>query len=197
MKKLELTGTSRTEFGKKAAASIRKNGLVPCILYGGEAVIHFNLDENDTRPLIVTPDIHYAELTIDGKKHLAILKEVQFHPVKDTTLHIDFLEIFDNKPIIMEVPVKLSGLSEGVKEGGKLSQELRKLKVKGLYTDIPDVLNIDVTKIRLGNTLQVGALSFDKLELMTAKQAVVCSVKLTRVARGLAAAAAKETTPEA
>jgi large subunit ribosomal protein L25 len=128
---------------------------------------------------------------------MSILKEAQFHPVKDTPLHMDFLEIFDNKPIEMEVPVKLKGLSQGVKDGGKLSQELRKLKIKGLYMDIPETLDIDVTNISLGKTLQVGALKFDKLELITPKQAVVCSVKLTRVARGLAAAAAGSPAPAA
>jgi len=194
MKNLQLNGTLRAEFGKKSAKSIRKNGNVPCVLYGGEEVVHFNLDENDIRPLIITPDIHTVELSIEGKKYMAILKEAQFHPVKDTTLHIDFMQIFDNKPIQMDVPVRLTGLSEGVKAGGKLSQELRKLKVKGLYMNIPDVLEIDVTDLDLGKTMQVGSLSFDKLEIMSAKQAIVCAVKLTRVARGLAAAAAKDAT---
>jgi large subunit ribosomal protein L25 len=122
---------------------------------------------------------------------MAILKDAQFHPVKDTTLHVDFMEIFENKPIVMEVPVKLNGLSAGVKDGGKMSQELRKLKVKGFYNNIPDVLNIDVTNLGLGKTMQVGTLSFENLEIVTPKQAIVCAVKLTRVARGLAAAAAK------
>jgi len=194
MKNLQLTGSSRTEFGKKYAKVFRNTGLVPCILYGGESVIHFTLDERDTRPLIVTPDIHTVELIVDGKSYMAILKDAQFHPVKDTTLHIDFLQIFEDKPITIEVPVKLNGLAEGVKAGGKLSQELRKLKVKGYYKNVPDVLNIDVSNLDLGKTMQVGMLSFENLELVTPKQAVVCAIKLTRVARGLAAAAAKEAT---
>ena len=98
----------------------------------------------------------------------------QFHPVKDNTLHIDFMQIFEEKPIIVEVPVKLNGLAEGVKDGGKLSQELRKLKVKGFYKNVPDVLNIDVTKLGLGKTMQVGTLSFDNIEIVTPKQAIVC-----------------------
>lgn len=190
MKNLKLSGTLRSSFGKKSAKAIRKNGEVPCILYGGKEVVHFNLKENDTTALLFTPDIFAVELDIEGKKFMAILKEAQFHPVKDTPLHLDFLEVFEDKPIQMEVPVKLKGLAEGVKEGGKLTQELRKLKVKGLYMNIPEVLVIDVTNITLGKTLQVGALKFDNLELITPKQAIVCSVKLTRVARGLAAAAA-------
>ena len=192
MKNLQLTGSTRAEFGKKAAKQFRKEAKVPCVMYGGEEVIHFTLEDNDLRPLIITPDIHTVELTIDGKTYMSILKDAQFHPVKDNTLHIDFMQIFEEKPIIVEVPVKLNGLAEGVKDGGKLSQELRKLKVKGFYKNVPDVLNIDVTKLGLGKTMQVGTLSFDNIEIVTPKQAIVCAIKLTRVARGLAAAAAKQ-----
>jgi large subunit ribosomal protein L25 len=192
MKNLQLSGSLRAEFGKKFAKQIRKEEKVPCILYGGEEVIHFTLNDKDLRSLIVTPDIHIVELNIEGKTYMAILKDAQFHPVKDNALHIDFLQVFEEKPIIIEVPVKLNGLAEGVKDGGKLSQELRKLKVKGFYKSIPDVLNIDVTKLGLGKTMQVGTLSFENLEIVTPKQAIVCAVKLTRVARGLAAAAAKQ-----
>ncbi len=192
MKNLKFSGSLRTEFGKKSAKQFRKDGKVPCVLYGGEEVVHFTLEENDLRPLIITPDIHTVELALDGKSYMAILKDAQFHPVKDNTLHIDFLEIFEEKPILIEVPVKLNGLAEGVKAGGKLSQELRKLKVKGLYKNVPDVLNVDVTNLGLGKTMQVGTLAFENLEIVTPKQAIVCAVKLTRVARGLAAAAAKQ-----
>lgn len=190
MKNLQFSGTSRDTFGKKTAKSIRKDGDVPCVLYGGENVIHFRLRESDLRSLLFSPDIFTVELDIDGKKYMSILKESQFHPVKDTPLHLDFLEISENKPILMIVPVKLIGLAEGVKDGGKLSQDLRKLKVKGLYKNIPETLEINVTDLGLGKTFQVGSLSFPNLELITPKQAVVCAVKLTRVARGLAAAAA-------
>lgn len=192
MKTFQLTGTPRPEFGKKAAKIVRKEGNVPCVLYGGSEVVHFSVADNDLRGLIVTPEIFLVELTLGAKKYKSILKDAQFHPVKDTTLHLDFYEVSETKPILMDVPVRLNGLAEGVKAGGKLSQELRKLKVKALYTDIPEVLNIDVTNLGLGKTMQVGALSFDKLEIVTNKQNVVCAVKLTRVARGLAAAAAKE-----
>jgi len=195
MKNLQFNGTTRDVFGKKSAKTIRKEGDVPCVLYGGEKVVHFRLSENDIRSLLYSPDIFTVELSIDGTKYMSILKEAQFHPVKDTPLHLDFLQIFEDKPIQVEVPVKLSGLAEGVKDGGKLSQELRKLKVKGLYKNIPDILDINVTNLGLGKTLQVGSLNFDKLEMVSPKQAVVCGVKLTRVARGLAAAAAKDTPP--
>ena len=192
MKNLELTGISRPEFGKKAAKIVRKEGSVPCVLYGGEEVIHFQLTENDTNAFIYTPEVFTIELNIDGKKYLSILKDSQFHPVKDNVLHLDFLQIFESKPILVEIPVRLNGLAQGVKEGGKLSQELRKLKVKGLYKNVPEFLSIDVTNLGLGKTMQVGALKFDNIEIITNKQAIVCAVKLTRVARGLAAAAAKE-----
>jgi large subunit ribosomal protein L25 len=192
MKNLQLNGTLRSDFGKKAAKLIRKDGDVPCVLYGGKEVVHFQVKDNDIHPLIYTPEIFTVELNIEGKKFMSILQESQFHPVSDKVLHLDFIEIFENKPILMDVPVRLNGLSQGVKDGGKISQELRKIKVKGLYTDIPEVLNIDVTNLGLGKTLQVGQLHFDNLELMTGKQVVVCAVKLTRVARGLAAAAAAQ-----
>ena len=191
MKNLQLNGTLRSEFGKKASKSIRKNGDVPCVLYGGSEVIHFQVKDNDVNALIYTPDIFTIELDIEGKKYIAILQESQFHPVSDKVLHLDFIEISDTKPILMDVPVRLNGLSQGVKDGGKISQDLRKIKVKGLYKDIPEVLNIDVTNLGLGKTLQVGQLHFDNLEMVTSKQVVVCGVKLTRVARGLAAAAAQ------
>jgi len=193
MKNLKLNGTLRSEFGKKASKSIRKNGDVPCVLYGGSEVIHFQVKDNDVNALIYTPDIFTIELDIEGKKYIAILQESQFHPVSDKVLHLDFIEISDTKPILMDVPVRLNGLSQGVKDGGKISQDLRKIKVKGLYKDIPEVLNIDVTNLGLGKTFQVGQLHFDNLEMVTGKQVVVCGVKLTRVARGLAAAAAAQT----
>jgi len=192
MKTYQLSGKLRPEFGKKAAKMVRKEGNVPCVLYGGSEVIHFSVFDNDLRGLIFTPEIFLVELTLGDKTYKSILKEAQFHPVKDTTLHLDFYEVSEIKPILMDVPVRLNGLADGVKEGGKLSQELRKLKIKAVYTDIPEALNIDVTNLGLGKTLQVGALSFDKLEIVTNKQSVVCAVKLTRVAKGLAAAAAKE-----
>jgi len=192
MKTFELNGTLRPDFGKKAAKAIRKEGNVPCVLYGGEKVVHFNVIENDLRGLIYTPEIFMVELNLDGVKYKSVMKETQFHPVKDNVLHVDFIEVFDNKPILMEVPVRLNGLAEGVKAGGKLSQELRKLKVKARYTNIPESLNIDVTNLGLGKAMQVGSLNFEGLEMITSKQAIVCAIKLTRVARGLAAAAAKD-----
>lgn len=139
--------------------------------------------------LVYTPNIYAVELTIDGVKHMAIMKEIQFQPVTDEIIHIDFLEVNDKKPVVMEVPVVLEGHAEGVKAGGKLTLQMRKLKVKAVYTEIPERLVINVEHLGLGKTMQVGALHFEGLELMNAKNAVVCAVQLTRAARGAQAKA--------
>ena len=186
MKSFELKGEVRKDLGKKASKLVRKEGEVPCVLYGGDEIVHFNVTKEAIRKLIYTPEIFLVNLTIGGKVCNAILKDLQFHPVTDNLLHVDFYQVVADKPIVMEVPVTLEGLAEGVKSGGKLSLELRKLKVKGLYNYIPDKLNINVENLGLGKTIQVGDLSFDNLELISAKNNVVCSVKLTRAARGAA-----------
>ena len=128
-------------------------------------------------------------MTINGEKKMVVMKDLQFQPVKDTILHIDFLEVYPDKPIVMEVPVKIEGHAEGVKAGGKLTMNMRKLKVKACYTEIPERLVINVDNLGLGKSMQVGELHFEGLELMNAKNAVVCAVQLTRAARGAAAAA--------
>ena len=142
------------------------------------------------RKLIYTPDIFAIELTVNGEKRNAVLREVQFHPVKDTILHIDLLEVNDKKPVVVEVPVKLEGHAEGVKAGGKLTLSMKKIKVKAPYNVIPERVVINIDNLGLGKTLQIGDLHFDGLELVNAKNAVVCAVQLTRAARGAAAAAA-------
>ena len=146
--------------------------------------------QDDVRKLIYSPDIFAIELDVNGEKKMAVLKDIQFQPVKDTILHIDLLEVNDKKPVEVEVPVKLEGHAEGVKAGGKLQLTMKKLRVKAIYTDIPERLVINVDNLGLGKTMSVGDLHFDKLELMNAKNAVVCAVQLTRAARGAAAAAA-------
>ena len=184
MKTFELKGTNRPEVGKKAVKALRAEGVVPCVLYSKDQNVAFKVNAADVRKLIYTPDIFLVELSIDGKSYKAILKEIQFHPVKDNVLHIDFLQVFDDKDIVMEVPVKLEGLAEGVRMGGKLSQELRKLKVKGNYKNIPEKLVVNVEGIGLGKTIQVGALSYDNLTILNNAKNVVAAVKLTRAARG-------------
>ena len=195
MKSIEVKGTARTIAERsseqaRALKAIRKNNGVPCVLYGGKEVVHFTVTVDGLRNLVYTPHIYVVDLVIDGKKYNAFMKDIQFHPVKDNILHVDFYEIDESKPIVMEVPVQLEGLAEGVKAGGKLSLQMRKLKVKALYNVIPERLVVNVSHLGLGKTVKVGELSYEGLELLNAKDAVVCAVKLTRAARGAAAAAA-------
>ncbi|MFV0468232.1 MAG: 50S ribosomal protein L25/general stress protein Ctc [Dysgonomonas sp.] len=190
MKTFELKGSLRTDLGKKAAKSLRKDSDIPAVIYGGEnskTAIHFTVSNSDVRKLIYTPEIFLVNLNLDGTEYKAILKDIQFHPVSDAILHLDFLHVFESKPIIIDVPVVLEGLAEGVKAGGKLSLDLRKLKVKASYDKVPEQLHINISHLALGKSIQVGELDFDGLELLNAKNAVVCRVQLTRAARGLAA----------
>ncbi len=196
MKTIDVKGTARTELGKKGTREIRKVDAVPCILYGvkkddnGKPVATpFTVTNDGLRNLVYTPHIYAVNLDIDGQSCKAIMKEIQFHPVKDNILHVDFYQISEDKPIVMEVPVALEGLAEGVRAGGKLQLQVRKLKVKATYDKIPEKLVINVTNLGLGKTIKVGELSFEGLEILNAKETVVCGVKLTRAARGAAAAA--------
>ena len=193
MKTIEIKGTAREVGGKKAAKLLRKQGLVPCNLYGElkdenglPKALAFSVTEAELRKLLYTPEIYTVKLDVDGQQCIAILKEAQFHPVKDNVLHVDFYQITDEKPIVMEVPIKLNGLAEGVKAGGKLSASVRKLKVKAVHTAIPERLDIDVTNLQLGKTIKVADLSFEGLELVTSPSVVVCQVKMTRNARSAA-----------
>ncbi|MDO5522909.1 MAG: 50S ribosomal protein L25/general stress protein Ctc [Bacteroidia bacterium] len=194
MKTYELKGEVRDDFGKKAARSFRGEGLVPCVVYGGkdEKNLNFIVKNSDIRNLIYTPEVFLVNLVLDGAEPMmAILKEVQFHPVKDNVLHIDFLHVFPDVPVVVKLPVRLTGLAAGVKSGGKLSLDLRNLKVKALAEKLPQELVVDVEKLELGKSIQVGELNFEGLEILTPKNAVVCRVQLTRAARGAAAAATK------
>ncbi|HHV85386.1 MAG TPA: 50S ribosomal protein L25/general stress protein Ctc [Petrimonas sp.] len=191
MKTYELKGEIREDFGKKAARSYRGEGLIPCVVYGGsnEKNINFVVKKGDVRNLIYTPEVYLINLVLDGKPMRAILKEIQFHPVSDAILHIDFLHVFPNVPVVIELPIRLEGLAAGVKSGGKLSLDMRKLKVKALADKIPQELVVNVEALELGKSIQVGELNFEGLELLTPKNAVVCRVSLTRAARGAAAKA--------
>ncbi|MGI6048446.1 MAG: 50S ribosomal protein L25/general stress protein Ctc [Petrimonas sp.] len=191
MKTYELKGEVREGFGKKAAQRYRGEGLIPCVVYGGsnEKNINFVVKNSDVRNLIYTHEVYLVNLVLDGKPMMAILKEIQFHPVKDNILHIDFLHVFPSVPVVIELPVRLEGLAAGVKSGGKLSLDMRKLKVKALAEKLPQELVINVENLELGKSIQVGDLNFEGLELLTPKNAVVCRVQLTRAARGAAAKA--------
>jgi len=215
MKTFQLNAEPRTDLGKKATKALRAEGKIPAVLNGGKIVdLPFSgtlaageklveignnkgiittdivLTQEGVRKLVYTPEIFAIELELNGEKRMAVMKDIQFHPVKDNILHMDLLEVFPEKPVVMEVPVKLEGHAEGVKAGGKLSLSMKKLKVNAVYTEIPERLVINVDHLGLGKTMQVGELHFEGLELVNAKNAVVCAVQLTRAARGAMAAAA-------
>ncbi len=216
MEHYQLSAQPRTELGKKATKALRESGLIPVVLNGGaivelpytgtlkagEKVVEIGngkglittdlvVTNEAVRKLVYTPDIFAIELDINGDKRMAVLKDLQFDPVKDTLLHMDLLEVNETKPIVMEVPVKLEGHAAGVKAGGKLSLSMKKLKVRALYTAIPERLVINVDNLGLCKSLAVGDIHIEGLELVNAKNAVVCAVQLTRAARGAAANAAK------
>lgn len=199
MKEISIKGTARVANGKKAAREIRKTDAVPCVLYGVERdennapkATTFTVTNAELRNLIYTPHIYTVNLNIDGKECKAILKEAQFHPVKDNILHVDFYQITETKPIVMAVPITITGHAVGVRAGGKLNTQIRKLKVKATYDKIPEKLDVDVTELGLGKSLKVGELHYDGLEIITPKEVVVCNVKVTRAAASAAATAAAE-----
>ncbi len=187
MKEIEISGKKREGLGKKASKALRKEGYVPCNLYGeakdenGKPVAFaFASSFSELRKLIYTPHIYVVRLKIDGQEHTAVMKEIQFHPVTDAPLHVDFYEINEEKPITIGIPVKLTGLAQGVRDGGRMNLSIRKINVTAPYQQIPEHLDVDVTKLRIGKSIKVGELSFEGLELATSKEVVVCSVKMTR-----------------
>lgn len=196
MKTFVLEGKSReiaagSADQKRSLHALRKNAQVPAVIYGGENVVHFSVGFDAVRSLVYTPEVFLVDLTIDGVKKMAVIKDLQFQAVTDELLHIDFLEIFADRPMVIDVPVALSGYAEGVKAGGKLTLRMRKLKVKALYKYLPEKLVINVDNLGLGKSMQIGELHFENMELMNAKNAVVCAVQLTRAARGAAATSGK------
>jgi len=196
MKEISVSGQKRQDLGKKASKQIRKEGLIPCNLYGEKKdadgkpeAIAFACPFTELRKVVYSPDIYVVNLNIDGETHIAVMKELQFHPVSDALLHIDFYEVNDEKPITIGIPVKLNGLAQGVRDGGKLTLVVRKINVTAPYKQIPEILNVDVTNLQLGKSIKVGELSFDGLEIATNPEVVVCSVKTTRNSRSAATAA--------
>ena len=216
MKVFQLSAEARTDLGKKATKALREENKIPAVLNGGELVdlpyagtlkagekiveiangkglittdIVVSLDA--VRKLVYTPEIFAVELDINGVKQMAVLKDIQFHPVKDTILHMDFLAVSEQKPVTIEVPVKLEGHAEGVKAGGKLSLEMKKLKVNGIYTQIPNRVEIDVTNLGLGKKLYVGEVKLEGLKLMNPADSCVARVKATRASQQAAAAETK------
>lgn len=198
MKEISIKATKREDLGKRGTKAVRKADAVPGILYGsgknanGETnAIAFTVTNSELRNLVYTPNIYLINLDIDGQQCKAVLKDIQFHPVKDTILHVDFYQVVDGEPIVMAVPVGTTGLAAGVREGGKLNQQVRRLKVRATYDKIPEKLIVDVTKLGLEQTIKVGELSFEGLELVTPKEVVVVAVKMTRAAKNARLAAMK------
>jgi len=186
MKSIELKGTIRESVGKKNSKAVRSSEAVPCVLYGGKDSVNFSVVEKDLKEIIYTPKVYLIALNINGDKRLAKMQAVQYHPVSDAPLHIDFYEVSNDKKIEIEVPVRIEGNSIGVKEGGKLVQDSRKLKVRGIVKDIPDEIVLDVTDLGIGKCIRVVDLTHKKVEFLNLKNSPVVSVKLTRAARGAA-----------
>jgi len=203
MKEINLKGIKREDTGKKATKQLRKEGYVPCNLYGeskdenGKPVaMAFAIAATDLRKVIYTPHVYVTNLDIDGTKHTAVMKELQFHPTTDACLHIDFYEINETKPLTIGIPVHLVGLAQGIRDGGRMNLSIRKIEVTAPYRQIPEQLDVDVTNLRIGKSIKVGELSYEGLEFATSKEVVVCSIKMTRAASKNAAAETEEAAEE-
>ena len=183
MKKFQIKGTARQEVGKKNSKSLRANDLVPCVIYGGEKVIHFQAHENEFRKLIYTPKVYQTEIDVDGVVYNAFMQALQFHPVTDKLLHIDFLEVRDNVAVKLEIPVRLDGYAKGIQQGGRLKSNLRTLKAKGFSKDFPDEIIIDVTNLGLSESIRVGDVKVPGIEILNTKSVPVATVVVTRAAR--------------
>lgn len=180
MKTISISGSLRENVGKKGAHELRTREMVPCVIYGGKEQVHFSALEKDFKSLVYTPDVHLVKLDVGGKTCNAILQDIQFHKVTDKILHIDFLEVLPGKAVVMEIPVRTTGTSEGVREGGKLYVKLKKLKVKGLPEKFPDNISIDITKMKIGDSVRVGDIKIDGLQLLNAPNVTVVAVRVTR-----------------
>ncbi len=180
MKSVAMFGYLRDGVGKSAAKAIRNEGKVPCVLYGVGEHIHFSMYAADFKPLVYTPNTYKVKLDLDGKTYRAILKDIQFHPVNESILHADFLEITDDKPVEMLIPVKLVGNSVGVRAGGKLIANVKKLRVKGLHTDFPDFIEVSIDTLEIGGVIKVGDIKADKVTILDSPSNPIVSVRTTR-----------------
>ena len=193
MESIAIKASLRKETGKKSSKAVRAQENIPCVLYGGKENRNFFVAESDFRHLIFTPTVFIVNIDIDGSGYHAVIKDLQYHPVTDKLLHADFYEISDQKPITIEIPVKLTGSSIGVREGGKLMMDKRKVKVKGLYQDIPAEIEIDITALSVGKSIRAGEITTDgKYSIVMAKETPIVSVRTTRAAAAAAQEAAKQ-----
>ncbi len=187
MKSITIKGSQRESVGKKATKALRNAGKVPCVLYGGDKPVHFSADEKAFKSLVFTPDVFTAKIELDGATYSAVLQDIQFHPVNDNILHIDFYQLFDDKAVTMEIPVRLKGKSKGVMVGGALRHNLRKLKVKALPANLPDYIEADITELEIGNKLYVTKLQNDNFTILHPDNTVVAQVRMSRNAAKAAA----------
>ena len=192
MKSITIKGSERESVGKVSTKALRNAGAVPCVLYGGDQPVHFSADEAAFKNLVYTPNAHTVVIEVgNGKSYNAVLQDIQVHPVSDKILHLDFYQLFDNKEVTMEVPVRIVGTSPGVLLGGVLRLNQRKLKVKALPANLPDFLDADISSMEMGNKLYVTKLASDKYKLLHPDNTVVCQVRISRAAMKAAQEAAK------
>ena len=180
MKSITIQGTKRESVGKKSTKALRDAELVPCVVYGGEQPIHFSSTEKSFKGLVYTPDAHTVVIELDGQKIDAVLQDIQFHPITDKILHADFYQLSADKPVVMEVPVRITGRAKGVLAGGVLRQSFRKLRLKAIPANLPDEIVVDVTPLRIGNKLYVGDIKNDQYTFLHPDNAVVAAVKMSR-----------------
>lgn len=180
MKSVSISGFLRENVGKKDAKAQRAQGMIPCVLYGGNEQYQFIVDEKEFNHLIYTPEVKYAELSVGDKKCNAIIQDSQFHPITDRLLHVDFLEVVDGKPISIEIPIKLKGTSPGVLRGGKLSKKVRKLKVRGELKNIPEYIDVDISNLDINDSVKVTNITADNIQFLENPNKIVLSVITTR-----------------
>ena len=183
MKSISIKCTKREVVGKKEAKRLRTEGLVPGVLYGGEEPIHFYAPEKEFKPLIYTPHVYLVDLDIDGTVYQSIIKDSQFHPVEEKLLHVDFLRTSEDKMVKVEIPIKVDGFAKGIRKGGKLKQNLRTLKVKGMVKHLPDFIEINVDDLDLGQSIKVATIQRENLEFLNAKAVPVITIMITRAAK--------------
>jgi large subunit ribosomal protein L25 len=191
MKSITIKGSERENVGKKATKAVRDAGMVPCVIYGGNQPVHFVADERAFKDLVYTPNAHTVVVELNGTSYNVIMQDIQFHPVSDKILHIDFFQLSDDKEIIMEVPVKITGTSPGVLLGGVLRLNQRRLKVKALPKNLPDFVEASISELEMGNKLYVTKLETNNFKLMHPDNTVVCQVRISRAAMKAAQEAAK------
>ncbi|HBB93348.1 MAG: 50S ribosomal protein L25/general stress protein Ctc [Bacteroidetes bacterium GWF2_49_14] len=184
MKTFDLNGTLRTELGKKATKKVRKEESIPCILYGSGEPIHFMANAKEFGHIVYTPSVYLLNINIEGTIHQAIIQAIQFHPVSDLILHMDFLRVVEGQPVSVSIPVQLEGFAKGVQQGGKLKMEMKRVKIRGEATKLPDALILDVTELEVGLTIKVRDLKYDDFTMLDPKNAVIVSLKTTRAVKG-------------